>query len=162
MTIDVRSIANLVLDVAESDGTPVTNLSLNKVIYFLHVETLMESNLPLVSSKIEAWKYGPVFREIYSQFKNYGDRAITGRATFINRNSGEVEVCRVDLPEHMVNALSEKCRKYLHLTAYQLVNLSHVSGGAWDKVFNHDGKSNPGMSITNEIIKDSFAHPTFN
>lgn len=69
MSRDVRSIANFVLDLAEVQGVGVSNLSINKIVYFLHANFLAKFDEPLVSAKIEAWDYGPVFRELYREFK---------------------------------------------------------------------------------------------
>jgi len=161
MTVDVRSVANFVLEVAQGEGVGVTNLSLNKIIYFLHAESLARFDKPLVKAKIEAWKYGPVFREVYSSFKDYGSQPITSKATRVNKFSGEKEVCTLDAEEHIGNILADVCRSYLKLTSSQLVTLSHARGGAWDEVFNHMDPSNPGMSITDEVIRRNFAPRTF-
>jgi uncharacterized phage-associated protein len=162
MTFDVRSIANLILETAELEDIAVTNLSLNKLVFFLHSEHLLQNDRPLITSKIEAWRYGPVIRELYSQFKKYGDKKITGKATHINKKLGIIEPCPIDIPEHLKNKLHQRCCEYLQLSAFQLVNLSHVSGGAWDIVYNHDSKSNPGMAITDDVIREAFARPSFN
>lgn len=81
MPHDVRAVANAVLELAEANGRGVTNLALNKIIYFLHAGYLHERGVPLVSAKIEAWDHGPVFREIYHQFKKFGRDPVEGRAT---------------------------------------------------------------------------------
>ena len=161
MPADVRAIANFVLDVAEEEGVEVTNLALNKIVYFLHAESLVHEGEPLISAKIEAWKYGPVFREIYGEFKAFGAKPISSRAQRINKLTGDSEVCTLDATEQDSNKLRETCLPYLRLSASQLVNLSHVRGGAWDAVFHHDGKSNPGMAITDTIIRRHFAQRTF-
>ena len=40
----------------------ITNLVLNKLVYFAQVESLRETGKPLFEDKIEAWSYGPVER----------------------------------------------------------------------------------------------------
>lgn len=51
---DVRAVANAVLQLAWSQGHEVTNLALNKIVYFLHAGHLHKFGKPLVSAKIEA------------------------------------------------------------------------------------------------------------
>lgn len=48
----------------------ITNLVLNKLVYFAQVESLRETGKPLFEDKIEAWSYGPVERDVYFTFQN--------------------------------------------------------------------------------------------
>ncbi len=78
--IDPRSICNLMLNEADRDGTRVTNLALQKLLYFAHARYLIEATTPLVSGYFEAWQYGPVHPAAYRAFKSAGDRPIDFRA----------------------------------------------------------------------------------
>ena len=152
MAHDVRAIANLVLDVAEQDGVEVGNLAINKIVYFLHGWTLAKFGRPLVSAKIEAWKRGPVFRELYREFKQFKEKPIAFRATKINLVSGEIEECEYDISEDERDFLVKLVRSYLKITPYNLMMMSHEPDGPWDQVWNHASNSNPGMHISNELI----------
>src|ERR1700740_562067 len=93
--LDVRAVANIVLDHADKHGICVTNVAWNKIVYFVHCDYLKENNQPLVSAKIEAWQHGPVFREIYHEFKRWGESSIFSRASKVDPHSGEVVEARV-------------------------------------------------------------------
>jgi uncharacterized phage-associated protein len=150
--LDVRAIANLVLDVADNSGAEVSNMALNKIVYFVHCDYLLESGEPLVSAKIEAWEHGPVFREIYHEFKRWSDAPIRGRATKVDPLSGEVVRAEISIPADKAFYLREIVKRYLGFTAAQLRALSHRAGGPWAVVWGHDGRSNPGMRITDDLI----------
>jgi len=77
---DPRAIANLMLDEADRSGINVTNLALQKLLYFAHSIFLIESKHPLVSGYFEAWQYGPVHPTVYSAFKTAGSSPIDFRA----------------------------------------------------------------------------------
>ena len=83
-------------------------MALNKIVFFVHSDYLIENKRPLVSAKIEAWKHGPVFREIYHEFKGWDDEAIGGRARRVNAESGEVELATEDFGAEAVAAWSER------------------------------------------------------
>jgi len=57
---DPRAIANLMLDEADRRGWKITNLALQKLLYFAHGIHLTKTKEPLVSGYFEAWQYGPV------------------------------------------------------------------------------------------------------
>jgi uncharacterized phage-associated protein len=157
MPYDVRSVANYVLDLAESDGQTVSNLSVNKIVFFLHALFLVQFGRPLVSAKIEAWEYGPVFRELYREFKSFGEKPILRKARRISPETGLSEPCTYEFRPEELDFLTGVARRYISLTAGTLVAISHEKGGPWDQVWNHDKAVNASMNISNEIIRDWYA-----
>jgi uncharacterized phage-associated protein len=160
MSYDVREIANLVLDFGEQAGIEMTNITINKIVFFLHAWYLVKTGNPLISAKIEAWSYGPVFRELYSEFKRFGKDPITIRATRRNPETAEKELCVAQLSEQDAGFLEELMRRYAPLSASKLIELSHVAGGPWDQVYNYAGPSNPGMHISDDLIREYFQTQT--
>lgn len=154
---DVRAIANLVLARADELRLPVTNMALNKIVYFVHCDHLIEKEAPLVRAKIEAWKHGPVFREVYHQFKRWDDNPIRDRATKVDPDSGNVLLASEDFSESEKNYLIGLIDRYIRFTAAQLRAISHIEGGPWHVVWGHDGEANPGMQITDRIILDHYS-----
>jgi uncharacterized phage-associated protein len=155
---DPRAIANFILDVADEIARPASNLVLNKVAYFLHGDYLARTKQPLIDARIEAWNYGPVFREIYHEFKSYKDLPISGRARTINRVTGEKQICSYsDILASDLGFLREIAASYLKLRPGALVELSHAHDGPWHEIWFHDGRVNPGMEISNDIIERHFA-----
>lgn len=61
-------------DNKEREG--ITNLKLQKMLYFSQAYYLAKFNKPLFKDSIEAWEYGPVVPSIYKQFKSKGSNPI--------------------------------------------------------------------------------------
>lgn len=156
MPFDVREIANFILDTSWEDNLPVTNLSLNKIIYFLHSWHLVTNAKPLVSAKIEAWEYGPVFREIYREFKSFGDQPISQKANKVDLSTGELRECEYNFTDAQLEFLVPLTKRYIAIPPFALVSLSHETDGPWDKVWNSNKKINPGMRITDDLITQHF------
>ena len=148
----VRELANWILDYADSVGAQPSNMALNKLVYFAYEFALRERGRKLTSAKIEAWDHGPVFREIYSSFKAYGADPIVSRAMKYNTRTNSVEIVAPSIAPSDEAIIIEALRPLIRLPAYILRELSHDAGGAWDKVWNHDRSSNPGMEITDDLI----------
>ncbi|MBC7987595.1 MAG: DUF4065 domain-containing protein [Sphingomonadaceae bacterium] len=148
----VRGIANWVLDYSESYGYSQTNMALNKLVFFVIEAVLLNSGKLLTNAKIEAWDHGPVFREVYHDFKGFGDRPIEGRASFFSTRSGQLERAQVALCPEDESEIASVLRPLIPMSASQLRALSHVENGAWDRVWSYDGFANPGMEITPEIM----------
>lgn len=150
---DVRSVANFVLDVAQTDGRNVSNLHVNKIVYFLHADFLAAFSRPLVTAKIEAWTHGPVFRELYREFKEFGNAPITERAKYLDPETGRRRnaIWRFTSDEEVF--LRELVKKYVAMTPGALVAQSHIEGGPWDQTWNHETKTNASMKISDEAIK---------
>lgn len=156
MTHDVRAIANLVLDLADAEELHVTNMAVNKIVYFVHSHYLVEFGRPLVSAKIEAWQHGPVFRELYHEFKSFGDEPIRGRASSLDPETGTKAPAYGAFKEAEFQFLIETAKKYLPMPASSLRALSHEPGGPWDQVWNHDKITNATMRISDDLIKGWF------
>lgn len=153
MTYDVRGVANFVLDVAAADQRTVSNLHINKIVYFLHADYLVAHSRPLVSAKIEAWTHGPVFRELYREFKVFGNGPINARATALNPQTGTREVALCEFKPEELRFLKELAKKYVSMKPSALVAQSHIDGGPWDQSWNHEGEANASMRISDELIK---------
>lgn len=57
-------------DNKEREG--ITNLKLQKVLYFAQVYYLAKLGKPFFRENLEAWNYGPVVPEVYRKFKRIG------------------------------------------------------------------------------------------
>jgi uncharacterized phage-associated protein len=128
---DPRAVANLLLDTADSFGIDVSNLALQKLLYFAHAHFLIETGTPLVQGAFEAWTNGPVHPAIYQSFKAAGREPIRIRATRRNIMTGEIRPlvppCHPDVRRHIRKVLDA----YGHLSPGLLVAISHAPRGPW-------------------------------
>lgn len=149
---DGRAVANFVLDICDQNGRDVTNLALQKVVYFCHVWSLVQLNKPLIKQNFEAWEYGPVLPYLYREFRVCDRRPIKGRAKRVDPKTGESRIVECDFDDETKSLLLKVIEFYSRITPSDLVELSHAEGGPWHDVWNHSGKINPGMKIANEQI----------
>lgn len=150
--ISVRSLANWVLELADKNGAPITNMALNKLVYFLVEKVLTERGRLLTDAKIEAWEHGPVFRELYHQFKTRGDKPIADRARYFDISTGTLNPASPGVPSDLAEELEDFIKPLLPWPAAKLRALSHVTDGPWHRVWAYEGYANPGMEITPETI----------
>lgn len=57
---------------------PITNLKLQKILYYIQGEYLAKYKEPLFDNDIEAWAYGPVVPDVYYEYKKYISGPIKG------------------------------------------------------------------------------------
>jgi uncharacterized phage-associated protein len=88
MSYPVNQVANWLIEKANStdSGDSLTNLKLQKLLYYLQGYYLAVFGKPLFEEEIEAWQYGPVVPNSYDTFSSYGKSALEvtseGIATF--------------------------------------------------------------------------------
>lgn len=123
-------IAHYVVDKCNGIGRPVTNLHLQKMLYFLQVIFYDQWGIPLFDDEFEAWPYGPVLPSVYREFSEYGGTPI--------KRSFDKPV-KFLMPEHQwfLDAGIEKLRD---MSPWDLVKVSHTEGSPWDYVFNKMGR----------------------
>lgn len=154
---DPRAVANLMLDEADRSGIKVTNLALQKLLYFAHSIYLIEAKQPLVSGHFEAWQYGPVHPTAYSAFRMAGSSPIDFRATGQNVLTGERTV--LDLPQDLIirRHLARIISSYGQLSPGRLVDISHAKGAPWEHIVDKGRTSIAlGLRIPDDVIVNRF------
>jgi uncharacterized phage-associated protein len=152
-----RAVANFILDFCDSRSRSVTNLSLQKIVYFCHVWSLIELHRPLVRHKFEAWELGPVLPYLYREFRKFDRAPIVGRATQLDPTDGTQRIVGYDFTPETDSLLLRITGFYSRLRAGDLVELSHAKGGPWHAVWNHGGAVNPGMKIDDAKIAEFYS-----
>jgi uncharacterized phage-associated protein len=99
-------------DNKEREG--ITNLKLQKILYFAQAYYLAKFDKPLFNNTIEAWEYGPVVPDVYRKFKDYGGNPIIS------------EKDESSLSEKDKGILKEVWETFGGYSASRLVDISHA------------------------------------
>ena len=54
----------------------ITNLFLQKILYYIKAIGKLLVEYPIITDECEAWRFGPVFPNIYEKYKNFGKQEI--------------------------------------------------------------------------------------
>lgn len=69
---NVIDIAAYIINYSNEIGSPVNNLKLQKLLYYVQAAALVKTNHMCFDSKIIAWKFGPAVPEAYHYYAEYG------------------------------------------------------------------------------------------
>ena len=61
----VLDVAKYVIFYSNEKKYDISNLKLQKILYFIQAEFLVSENEPCFYEEIEAWNFGPVVPEVY-------------------------------------------------------------------------------------------------
>lgn len=156
---DPRGVANLMLNEAQRLEIDVTNLALQKLLYFAHGLFLINHKRPLVSGYFEAWEHGPVHPTVYQAFKEAGGRPITFRATSQNILTGHSHTIPlpVEIPVRLL--IQHILGSFGRLSPGRLVDISHAKAAPWDFIVNKSRTSVAfGLRIPDNVIVDRFRY----
>lgn len=136
MAYPAKSIANAFLVYARNQGDELSNMKLQKLLYFAHAIYLAQHGQPLIGEHPQAWLYGPVYPSVYHNFKDCGSGPIRTWATDFEWQNGVPNFTTVGTPADpaVQNFLQSIWNTYGHQSAISLSALSHVPGGPWDVV----------------------------
>jgi uncharacterized phage-associated protein len=157
LPIDPRAIANLLLDEARQRGIGLSNLKLQKLLFLCHAFHLVETGRPLVRGSFEAWRYGPVHREAYDAFKQFGAGQISENADKFDPVTGTRR--RIDAPTDraVLDVVQKVFQFYGARSPGELVDLTHAKNGPWDQVVTSAATSaNIGLKISDAVIHERF------
>ena len=140
------SVANEFLKVAQSEGKPLTQMQLQKLVFFAHGWYLALTDRPLIDEQVEAWRFGPVIRSLYAKFREYGSspiRRLYCPMTYEEADDGLVLIEDTpplvegnDEAEFARQVIARVWEVYGGYTAYQLSNMTHQPGTPWHEVVN--------------------------
>lgn len=126
---------------------PMTNLRLQKLLYFLQGFSFQRFDLPLFPDRLEAWTYGPYVDSVYGNFMGYGKGVIPrwmGTATLFS-----------SLPHAEVEEFFRKVLTWAekHSTK-DLVAMSMAKSTPWEITWrNGEGKYDP---VPLELLRKFF------
>lgn len=100
-----KEVAEYIIEYASETGSPVSNLKLQKLLYFVQAEFLVNTGKPCFREDIEAWSFGPVVDSVYRKYKRYGGLSIfyTDGATIVNIRKEDKE---------RINEIVDQLREY--------------------------------------------------
>jgi uncharacterized phage-associated protein len=162
MNEDLKAFAsaNYILTKLQEKGiVDITNLKLQKLLYFAFGIHLVLYDNNLFDANIQAWRLGPVVPSVYREFKNFGSSPIasTSKARIVDEGTGAVttpDETFFTIQENAIHALDIACEYYGQKKAWDLVNITHQEKtSAWYKVWSENSR---GKNLNNQDIKDEF------
>lgn len=103
---------------------PITNLKLQKILYFVQGVHLVMHDKEAFSDKIIAWEYGPVVKDVYYEYAIYGANDI------IPMDKNE----KINLSMRLKKAVNFVLNDLLKYSDIALVKETKKEGSPWSKV----------------------------
>ena len=117
-------VADRIVRWAQSDGTQITPLQVQKLTYLCQGWALGLDHGPLFTDDVEAWRYGPVVSSVYHALKQYGGQPV-------QRPISEVAFPMSDDDERVIRIV---WKAFGQFDGMQLSRMTHGLGGPWEQV----------------------------
>ena len=122
MAYNVVDIAKYIVTYCNQKSSPISNLKLQKILYYVWVDYYKETGKELFLDNICAWQLGPVVPEAYYEFCSFA-------GTAINRSF------EVDIESNDIYILNQIVDKYIDVPAHILVDRTHQQGSPWHIIY---------------------------
>ena len=126
----------------EEAGELVSNLKLQKLLYYVQGFHLAIYDEPLFPEPLQAWAHGPVVEDVYHNYKGYGSSPIPPEEVDFDQFDDEVK-------EFLKGIYSE----FGQYSAWKLREMTHVEP-PWKDAYKEDL---PGIEITHKSLVDYFS-----
>jgi uncharacterized phage-associated protein len=113
LVVSCFDVANYFIWLANETGSFISNLKLQKLVYYAQAWHLALYDTPLFPEDFEAWIHGPVIPELYQKYKRFGWQPI-------------LEDAKPELPQDVQEFLDEVAQEYFACDAYELEQMTHV------------------------------------
>lgn len=129
MGYNAIDLAKYIVNKCYKDNKPISNLQLQKIMYYIQKDFLHRTGYVAFDDLIEAWQFGPVVPNVYYHFCGYGAMPIT--ITYDCINIAEQDKSYID------KIVEEK----RDLDPWELVSETHKNGSAWGKSYKYGCKN---------------------
>jgi uncharacterized phage-associated protein len=113
LKITANDVADYIIKFCHQHGDCLTNLKIQKLVYYTQAWYLALYDKPLFDDEIQAWVHGPVVPLLYKRFKKYKFNDIKENPDSIN------------LPRKVEGHIKEVLQVYGGYSAYQLELMTH-------------------------------------
>ena len=127
----------------------ITHLKLQKLLYYAQGISLGLHNKQLFEENIEAWQHGPVVKDVYVYFSQFGRKNIE-----INMDKKIEEIVKkIESNKEVLEVLNMTYNNFAIYTAWQLRQMTHENNTPWDITQKTKGL---GQKIDNDLIEQYF------
>lgn len=140
------AVARFLLGHGDQQEHYFSPMKIIKLVYIAHGWMLGIYSRPLIQEDVEAWKYGPVIRELYREVKGFRGRSIPRDKLALSENEKDF-----DIEEKSV--MTQTVGIYGRYGAIRLSQLTHAPGTPWDIIYNEIGRD---FVIPNDLIENHY------
>lgn len=138
------AVAQAFLDLAAHENRNLTNMQLQKLVFFAHGVHLAAYGSPLIEEPVRAWDFGPVIPDLYEKLRKYGKGFVQSPLA--------PEARTLDPDGSEFQAIRSVWEAYKSFDAWALSKISHLPGSPWSKVW----EKNRYADIPNQLIRDYY------
>ena len=147
MCYSATAIANYFIQDAIDNDRVMTNLRLQKLIYFAHATYFKQYGELLINDQIEAWPFGPVIPNVYFKLKKYQYREIDDIIVEDNGRYFKIKDNDTEVKEHLNKIIDV----FKNVPTVKIVALSQQEDGAWYKTLNEKNINPNDKDLVNKI-----------
>ena len=130
--VSVQALANTILRMGEQDGTKISPMKLQKLMYYVCVEYAQNTGRNLIAEHFCVWMYGPVLPSVYDEFHSYGSEPIRSYAKNAN---GKSYALMEETPENVYGIIKDVWNRFSPFSAIELSRRTHLKGSGWSRAF---------------------------
>lgn len=124
-TPEIQTIINYILN----EVVEITPLALQKLLYFSQGLYLARHKTPLFNDNCEAWIHGPVYPEVYNQYKQYGYNPIEDEGVFLKDDSARLSDSAKEILNLVINSFGIYSGKFLEKITHKETPWITARGG---------------------------------
>lgn len=140
MCYSVDAVANFFIKKSLKTESLLTNMHLQKMVFFAHAAYFKKYGKPLFSDPVVAWQHGPVVVSLYHKLKQYEADKVTALIQRLEPcGNKSFFPCKMVIPtipkddEEVVAFLNHAWKCLSEVPTWKLRAISHATGGAWYK-----------------------------
>ena len=148
--ISALDVAKYLIGLAQRDGNPITNLRLQKLLYYAwgnYWQNYQQNLFDVEKEPIEAWDWGPVVNVVYQEYKKYDD-------DFLEISNEEFNNAKKNISKEKQEFMEKFDIAYSKTLTRDMVNTSHCER-PWRETYKENAQHN---KINVELLREFFSN----
>ena len=138
---DALEVSQYIINYCREKKYCMSNLKLQKVLYYVQAEFLVVTNKPCFKDKIEAWMFGPVVKSVYRNYRVYAGGNIA-----VGNSKQRHHIKNRDM--ELIQGIVDECDQYSNSSLMQIIFKQSPYRDVYQKYFHN--------TISNKTLKDFF------
>ncbi|NWE46989.1 Panacea domain-containing protein [Pseudomonas gingeri] len=142
------AVAQAFLDLAAKERRSLTNMQLQKLVFFSHGIHLAAFGDSLIEEPVKAWDFGPVIPALYEKLRRFGRGDVSRDLAPETRGT-------LDPSGKEFQAIRAVWKAYGNRDGWSLSEISHQEGSPWDAIWNKHRMHY--CDIPNDLIRSYYS-----
>lgn len=124
-------VSNALMTIARTRGIALDHQKIQKLLFFVHVWSLVLHGESVVDERPEAWEFGPIFDSLFYRLRHVREDELSFLPSLHTATGSQVPLWPAREDQRTWDIVTQVMTRYGRFTSLQVATLASEPGGPW-------------------------------